>query len=96
MRLPGWWWLAALAAVIVLGIVLLAVVAPGEARAPAGEDPGGDPAPQCDPALPSRLSPVPHAYEVAGTEYGSLGGGGSYDVLACRACGRIAYEPLPD
>lgn len=51
---------------------------------------------QCDRSLESRLSPVPHDYKVVGTEYGSLAEGGSYTELRCRACGRVAYSPLPD
>jgi hypothetical protein len=51
---------------------------------------------ECDPAKESRLSPVPHDYEVLGQEYGSLADGGSYDILKCRACGRTAYSPMAD
>lgn len=50
----------------------------------------------CDPTKESRLSPVPHDYEVVDQEYGSLGDGGSYDVLECKNCGRRAYSSLPD
>jgi hypothetical protein len=50
----------------------------------------------CDPAKPNAESPVPHDYEVIGEEYGSLASGGSYEVLECRVCGRVAYSPLPD
>ena len=53
-------------------------------------------APQCDPAQPSAFSPVPHDYEAAGEDYGSLADGGSYERLCCRSCGRIAYSQLPD
>jgi hypothetical protein len=51
---------------------------------------------RCDPGQPSVLSPVPHDYEIIGTEYGSLAEGGSYEQLRCRACERIAYRQLPD
>lgn len=51
---------------------------------------------RCDPALPSALSPVPHDYDHAGDDYGSLADGGSYEELRCRNCGRTAYSPLPD
>lgn len=50
----------------------------------------------CDRAKESRRSPVPHDYEVTGEDYGALGAGGSYEVLTCRRCGRVAYSPLPD
>lgn len=50
----------------------------------------------CDPAKPSNLSPAPHDYKEIGEEYGSLAAGGSYEILECRVCGRIAYSPLPD
>jgi hypothetical protein len=50
----------------------------------------------CDPALPSAESPVPHDYKTIGTDYGSLADGGSYEVLCCRVCERVAYSPLPD
>jgi hypothetical protein len=50
----------------------------------------------CDPTKESRLSPVPHDYEHVGEEYGSLGDGGSYDILKCRVCGRVAYSPMAD
>lgn len=50
----------------------------------------------CDPTKESRLSPVPHDYETVAEEYGSLGGGGSYDVLRCRVCGRVAYSAMAD
>jgi hypothetical protein len=50
----------------------------------------------CDPTKESRLSPVPHAYEVVGEEYGSLADGGSYEVLRCHCCGRVAYSPMGD
>lgn len=43
-----------------------------------------------------RLSPVPHDYEMVGEEYGSLDSGGSYDILKCRVCGRVAYSPIAD
>jgi len=52
--------------------------------------------PPCDPGMPSALSPVPHDYEPAGEEYGSLAGGGSYERMRCRVCHRIAFAPLPD
>jgi len=55
-----------------------------------------EPAPRCNPLLPSAHSPVPHDYAVTDTEYGDLGSGGSYEVLECQACQRIAYRPLPD
>ena len=51
---------------------------------------------QCDRSQPSRTSPVPHDYEVTGDEDGSLADGGSYDVLTCRRCGRVAYSPVAD
>lgn len=51
---------------------------------------------ECNPNLPNARSPEPHDYERIDTEYGSLGSGGSYDVLVCRNCGRRAYDPLPD
>lgn len=51
---------------------------------------------KCDPDLPGSQSPVPHDYESAGEEYGSPGDGGSYEILRCRSCKRIAYQPLPD
>jgi hypothetical protein len=54
------------------------------------------PAVACDPTKESRLSPVPHEYEATGEDYGSLADGGSYDVLTCRVCGRVAYSALPD
>lgn len=50
----------------------------------------------CDRAKESRLSPVPHDYEETDQDYGSLADGGSYDVLKCRACGRIAYSQMAD
>lgn len=50
----------------------------------------------CDPKKTSRQSPEPHDYEVIGEEYGSLADGGSYEILKCKACGRIAYSQLPD
>jgi hypothetical protein len=50
----------------------------------------------CDPELPSALSPVPHDYDVIGLEDGSLADGGSYEILRCKACRRIAYSQLPD
>lgn len=50
----------------------------------------------CDPEKESRLSPVPHDYELIDEEYGSLADGGSYDVLKCRRCGRVAYSQMPD
>jgi uncharacterized OB-fold protein len=50
----------------------------------------------CDPRKPSQRSPVPHLYEEAGEEYESLGNGGSYYVLKCKNCGRVAYSPMPD
>lgn len=50
----------------------------------------------CDPARPSDASPVPHAYALVGYEYASLAAGGSYEVLLCLACGRVAYTSLPD
>ncbi len=52
--------------------------------------------PGCDPERASALSPVPHDYEAAGEDYGSLADGGSYERLRCRNCGRIAYSQLPD
>ena len=51
---------------------------------------------KCDPTQPSALSPVPHDYEAAGEDYGSLADGGSYERLRCRNCERIAYSQLPD
>lgn len=51
---------------------------------------------ECDRTEPSDQSPVPHDYEEAGEEYGSLGDGGSYYRLKCKNCGRIAYSPMPD
>lgn len=50
----------------------------------------------CDRTKESRLSPVPHDYEVVGEEYGSLGDGGSYEELRCRGCGRVAYSAMAD
>jgi hypothetical protein len=50
----------------------------------------------CDPGQPSALSPVPHDYEVTGSEDGSLADGGCYEILRCRACHRVAYSQLPD
>lgn len=55
-----------------------------------------EPEPVCDPTKESRLSPVPHVYDVVGEEYGSLGDGGSYEKLRCRRCDRVAYSQLPD
>lgn len=52
--------------------------------------------PNCDPAQPTQSSPAPHDYEVVGAEYDSLANGGSYDILRCRRCGRIAYSPIAD
>lgn len=52
--------------------------------------------PTCDKTLESRLSPVPHSYDVVGTEEGSLSDGGTYDVLECRRCGRVAYSMVAD
>jgi hypothetical protein len=51
---------------------------------------------RCDPALPSAESPVPHDYDEADEEYGSLADGGSYRRLRCSVCHRVAYSPLPD
>lgn len=51
---------------------------------------------ECDSTKESRLSPVPHDYEHVGEEYGSLADGGSYDVLKCRNCDRVAYSQMPD
>lgn len=51
---------------------------------------------KCDKTKESRLSPVPHTYKKIDTEYGSLGDGGSYDVLECTECGRVAYSPIGD
>ena len=50
----------------------------------------------CDPTKPSDESPIPHAYDEIGEEYGSLADGGSYTVLQCAVCGRVAYSQLPD
>lgn len=50
----------------------------------------------CDPTKESRLSPVPHDYELVGVEYGSLADGGSYRVLRCRNCERTAYSQMAD
>jgi hypothetical protein len=50
----------------------------------------------CDRTKESRLSPVPHDYEMIGEEYGSLGDGGSYEKLKCRECGRVAYSQMAD
>lgn len=50
----------------------------------------------CDKTKPNNLSSVPHDYENVGEEYGSLGDGGSYDVLKCKVCGRIAYSMMAD
>lgn len=50
----------------------------------------------CDKTMSNATSPVPHDYESAGEEYGSLGDGGSYWRLRCKQCGRIAYSPMPD
>ena len=55
-----------------------------------------DTAPHCDPAKESRLSPVPHSYTSVGQEDGSLSDGGSYDILKCTSCGRVAYAPIAD
>lgn len=52
--------------------------------------------PRCDPSLANDESPVAHDYEEIGEEYGSLGAGGSYWQLRCRACGRVAYRQMPD
>jgi hypothetical protein len=52
--------------------------------------------PFCDPTKPTSESPAPHDYETVGEEYGSLASGGSYDVLKCQNCGRVAYSPMPD
>lgn len=60
------------------------------------QSPNAEYAGQCDPHLESRLSPIPHDYEVVGDEDGSLADGGSYDVLKCRRCGRVAYSPIAD
>lgn len=51
---------------------------------------------KCERTKPSDQSPVPHDYEEAGEDYGSLGDGGSYYRLKCKNCGRIAYSPMPD
>ncbi len=51
---------------------------------------------RCDPTKETRKSPVPHSYENVGEEYDSLGNGGSYDILKCRNCGRIAFSPIAD
>jgi len=51
---------------------------------------------RCDPALPSAQCEDPHPYVPAGAEYGALADGGSYERLRCAACGRVAYDPLPD
>lgn len=51
---------------------------------------------RCDRTKESARSPVPHAYEVTGAEYDSLSNGGSYDILTCQACGRIAYSSMAD
>jgi len=50
----------------------------------------------CDKTKESRLSPVPHKYDLVGEEYGSLGGGGSYEVYKCRVCGRVSYSMMAD
>lgn len=50
----------------------------------------------CDPSKESRLSPVPHDYEVVDEDYGSLGDGGDYEIVVCKNCKRRAYSPLPD
>ena len=55
-----------------------------------------DAVPRCDPAKESRLSPVPHSYTSVGQEDGSLSDGGSYDILKCTSCGRVAYVPIAD
>ena len=52
--------------------------------------------PGCDPTKESRLSPVPHSYNSIGQEDGSLSDGGSYDILRCENCGRVAYSPIAD
>jgi hypothetical protein len=52
--------------------------------------------PTCDPDQPDASSPWPHDYEEVDTEYGSLGGGGSYDVLRCKRCERRAFRPIAD
>lgn len=54
------------------------------------------PLPQCDRTKPSDQSPWPHNYEHHGYEYASLIEGGSYEILKCQRCGRIAYQMLPD
>jgi hypothetical protein len=44
-----------------------------------------------------RIRGLPeHTYQVTGEEYGSLGSGGSYEILTCSRCGRRAYSALPD
>jgi uncharacterized OB-fold protein len=50
----------------------------------------------CDPQKQSNQSPVPHVYEEIGEDYGSLGDGGSYFMLKCKNCGRVAYSPMSD
>lgn len=55
-----------------------------------------EPRAECDPTKESRLSPVPHVYDVVGEDEGSLADGGSYEELRCRRCGRVAYSQLPD
>ena len=50
----------------------------------------------CDRRKPSAWSPVPHDYEEIDEEYGGLADGGSYYVLKCKSCSRVAYSPMPD
>lgn len=50
----------------------------------------------CSKGEESRNSPVPHDYKHVDDDYGSLGDGGSFEVLCCIVCGRVAYSPLPD
>jgi hypothetical protein len=50
----------------------------------------------CDPKLPTVLSPVPHDYVHVDDEYDSLANGGNYEILICKRCGRKAYSPMPD
>lgn len=42
------------------------------------------------------LSRQRHNYVVVDEEYDSLENGGSYEVLRCTRCHRIAYQPLAD
>jgi hypothetical protein len=37
-----------------------------------------------------------HDFKYEGDDYGSLGGGGSYEIYRCTICRKSHYSPLPD